>query len=284
MIQKRVSPLYVARPVKNGRAILDWARSQGLEPNVDDLHVTILYSRATVDWFKMGDSYAEELTIPRGGARSVERFGDAIVVRFGAGELGWRHQQMIEAGASSDFEDYKPHVTVVYDAPRDLDLSGIEPYTGEIVLGPEEFKELDLDRSGTMKNMNDGVSLQGKITKVDADERIAYGWFSVIEKDGKAVVDSQGDVIAEKTLTKAVHEFLVDSRAGKVMHGGRRVADVVESMVFSKDVQKALGIDLGLVGWFGAMKFRDDAVWERVKSGELKAFSIGGTAKMKEIA
>ena len=44
-----------------------------------------------------------------------------------------------------------------------------------------------------------------------------------------------------------------------------------------KDVQKALGIDLGKVGWFGAMRFRDDEVWAAVKSGKFRAFSIGGT-------
>lgn len=115
------------------------------------------------------------------------------------------------------------------------------------------------------------------ITKLDEEQRIAYGWFSVIEEAGRPVVDSQGDVITEATLVKAVHEFVLDSRAGKLMHQGRRVADIVESVVLTKDLQNALGIDVGRVGWFGAMKFRDDKVWDRVKNGELRAFSIGGT-------
>jgi hypothetical protein len=120
----------------------------------------------------------------------------------------------------------------------------------------------------------------GRIAKLDDEARVAYGWFSVIEdEDGRAVVDGQGDVIDERTLTKAAHEFVVDARAGKVMHKGRRVADLVESIVFTKDVQGALGIDLGIVGWFGAMKFRDNSAWARVKSGELAAFSIGGLGR-----
>lgn len=127
------------------------------------------------------------------------------------------------------------------------------------------------------------VKLSGKITKVDPDRRLAYGWFSVVEVSGDPVVDVQGDVIKAATLVDAVHKFMTDSRAGKVLHRGERVADVVESLVFTADVQKALGIDLGRVGWFGALKFRDGEVWDRVKSGELRAFSIGGVGKRAAI-
>jgi hypothetical protein len=46
--------------------------------------------------------------------------------------------------------------------------------------------------------------------------------------------------------------------------------------VLTKDLQAALGIDLGKVGAFGAMKFNDEATWADVKSGKFAAFSIGG--------
>ena len=127
------------------------------------------------------------------------------------------------------------------------------------------------------------IERTGEITKFDDEQRIAYGWFSVIEEDGEPVLDAHNHVISEETLTKAVHKFVVDSRAGKVMHRGKRVADIVETLVLSNDVQDALGIDLGKVGWFGAMKFRDEATWKLVKSGELPAFSIGGTATLVDI-
>lgn len=123
----------------------------------------------------------------------------------------------------------------------------------------------------------DGPCIQGEVVKLDKERRVAYGWFSVIEEDGEAIVDAQGDVIKEGVLLDAVHEFAVDSRAGRILHRGHRIADIVESIMLTKDVQDALGIDLGRVGWFGAMKFRDDETWARVKSGELQAFSIGGT-------
>lgn len=117
--------------------------------------------------------------------------------------------------------------------------------------------------------------------KVNEERRIAYGWFSVIEENGEPVIDVQGDVIKAETLLDAAHDYVQDSRAGRIMHKGRRVADIVESIVLTSDVQKALGVELPnkRVGWFGAMKFRDDETWKRVKSGELRAFSIGGVGQ-----
>ena len=123
----------------------------------------------------------------------------------------------------------------------------------------------------------------GTIEKLDSERRVAYGWATVIEKSGEPVVDSQGDMIDEATLLDMAHGFIADVRAGKVMHGGRRVADLVESMVFTTDLQKALGIDLGKVGWMIAMKVRDEATWEKVKSGQYPAFSIGGFGDRVEV-
>jgi len=121
------------------------------------------------------------------------------------------------------------------------------------------------------------------VLKVDTARRLVYGWFSVIEERGATVVDYDDDVIRAGALLDAAHEFLLESRAGKLMHRGKRVADLVESVVFTKDVQAALGIDLGVVGWFGAMKIRDDELWKRVLAGEFQAFSIGGVSRRREI-
>ena len=123
----------------------------------------------------------------------------------------------------------------------------------------------------------------GAIVKLDQEQRVVYGWASVIEEDGALVVDSQGDVIDEATLVKAAHEFVIDFRTGKVMHNGKKTGDLVESVVFTADLQKALGIDLKKIGWFVGFKVRDDAAWEQVKSGKLKAFSIGGVGNRREM-
>ena len=54
-----------------------------------------------------------------------------------------------------------------------------------------------------------------------------------------------------------------------------QVGEVVESIVFTQDLQKALGIDLGRVGWFIGMHVPDQAIWKQIRAGTMGAFSIG---------
>lgn len=120
--------------------------------------------------------------------------------------------------------------------------------------------------------------IQADIFKVEEDKKLVYGWASIIEENGKQLIDKQGDLIDEEELIKAAHEYMTEYREGHEMHEGEQVSKTVESMVFTKDVQKALGIDLGKVGWFIVQKVQDDEYWQRIKKGEIAAFSIGGTA------
>lgn len=121
-----------------------------------------------------------------------------------------------------------------------------------------------------------------EICKVDEEMRTVFGWASVIKEGSEIVVDTQGDMILESDLQKAVHEFVISERVGKAMHEGEKIAELVESLVFTEQLQKALGIDLKKVGWFIGMKILSEDVWKRVKAGELKAFSIGGSGTRVE--
>lgn len=121
------------------------------------------------------------------------------------------------------------------------------------------------------------------ITKTDAKKQIAYGWASVIEIDGEQVIDKQGDAIEEEELLKAVHAFVRNCRVAGEMHIKKGVGELVESIVFTKDLQDALGIKLKKVGWFVGFHVTDEAVWKRVESGELQEFSIGGRSHREEI-
>ena len=62
------------------------------------------------------------------------------------------------------------------------------------------------------------------------------------------------------------------------MHERMGVGRCVESMMFTKQKQDSLGIDLGLIGWWVGFKVDDVGVWKRIKAGELPEFSIGGKA------
>lgn len=145
--------LYVQRKLLNAAEVIDWAKGQGFETTLAaaDMHVTIAYSSQPVDWMKVGSSWSDDskgqLEIKPGGARIVEKLGDkgAVVLLFASSELCWRHEEIKRAGASFDFDEYQPHVTITYSAPAGLDLSKVEPYRGRLLFGPEIFEELDAD-------------------------------------------------------------------------------------------------------------------------------------------
>jgi HK97 family phage portal protein len=148
--EKAMTPrtLYVSRKLLNAKDFLAWAKAQGFKTTTpaDELHVTIAYSKAKIDWMLAGDDVfnEEELIVPAGGPRAVEKLGDkgAVVLMFSSSRLAWRHHEIREAGATWDFPEYQPHVTVTYDG-GDVDLSKIVPYRGELRFGPEIFAEVD---------------------------------------------------------------------------------------------------------------------------------------------
>lgn len=122
-----------------------------------------------------------------------------------------------------------------------------------------------------------------KIKKIDEEKRLAFGWFSIIEEAGEAVVDSEGDVIKAQDLEDAAYDFVLNARIAGENHLRKGVGHLVESMVFTKEKQETLGIDLGFIGWWGGFFISDDEVWKAVKSGEFEAFSIGGSGEREEI-
>lgn len=126
--------------------------------------------------------------------------------------------------------------------------------------------------------------LTATIRKLAPEGRLAYGWASASGGNGQPLVDLQGDSIAEAELVKAAHRFIADRRVARSMHKGEPIGEIVESAVLTSAVQQALGIDLGSVGWWIAVKLADEATWLRVQSGELTGFSLGGRAVRRPLA
>jgi hypothetical protein len=148
--QKSMQPrtLYVSRKLLNTKEFLAWAKSQGFKTTTpaDELHVTIAYSKTKIDWMLAGedDFNGSELVVSAGGPRAVEALGPrgAVVLMFASSALAWRFHEICEAGASWDFPEYQPHVTITYDGTG-VDLARVEPYRGELRFGPEIFAEVD---------------------------------------------------------------------------------------------------------------------------------------------
>lgn len=126
------------------------------------------------------------------------------------------------------------------------------------------------------------VSVDFDVYKAREDEQLVSGWANVaLDVDGNAPLDWQDDTIAPATLEKAAINFMMDYRGSGEMHQGDSVGTVVESIVLTKEKQKAIGIPEGTVpeGWFITVKVKDREVFQKVKDGTYKMFSIQGTAK-----
>lgn len=139
----------------------------------------------------------------------------------------------------------------------------------------------------------DRFSLAAEIVERNEEKRMAFGWASVAKTaDGRYLVDSYGDIIREADLEAAAYRFMLSSRRADSMHGreefaGKRaVGHVVEMVALTTEKQEAMGIPAGStpVGVWIGMKIEDNETWERVRSGDLKMFSIGGTAKRTHAA
>jgi cation transport regulator ChaB len=128
------------------------------------------------------------------------------------------------------------------------------------------------------------VELQAEVKKLDDELRVVWGWASVIEENGQVVIDKQGDVISEEELVSAAHDFMREARLAKAMHDGEGIGEVVESVVLTKELQKALGIEVNKVGWLIGMHVECNDAWAKFSDGTYAGFSIGGSAVREEIA
>lgn len=134
------------------------------------------------------------------------------------------------------------------------------------------------------KNKTDVVNLavDFAIAKSNDELGLVSGWANVsVNANGSIPMDWQDDVIPPDVLEKAAINFMKDFRESGVMHKGVSQGCVVESIVFTKDKQAALGIPEGCVpeGWFITVQITDPELRKAVKAGKYRMFSIQGLAK-----
>jgi len=92
-------------------------------------------------------------------------------------------------------------------------------------------------------------------------------------------IDSQGDWTKISTLQKAAREFMASDRMFDMNHKGHEYQfSVLESMVIDEDGIVKFSHELKKGAWLMTLRIDDDDVWQKIKSGELTGFSIGGSA------
>jgi len=139
--------------------------------------------------------------------------------------------------------------------------------------GPEVKKDFDK----IVDEFQTEIAFHMPITKVNKEKQLVTG--VVLEPN---VIDAQGDIISAEAIERAAHTFLARyNRATQLglLHEifGENGIELVESWIAPVDLK--LGSQRVKQGtWLMTNKIIDDALWKRVKSGDITGFSIGGTA------
>lgn len=212
--------LYVHRPLLNANELIDWANKQGFGSTLspDDMHVTVAFSKTAFDWSGLKEQ--NNKVHVTGGSRDVDHLGEkgAIVLHFDSSELHDRWQQIVDEGASWDYEDYHPHVSVTYDG-GDLDPADIEPYLGRLVFGPEIFRpfEEDWDKKITevpAKAKKRGVSTSETAMPVKYSESIT----------GEHIMNDSLASLLMKNIDLILEGFNIDEKGNLVETNKKKAA------------------------------------------------------------
>src|SRR5690606_37299305 len=117
-------------------------------------------------------------------------------------------------------------------------------------------------------------------------EKHESGWASVAKNaDGSLQLGWDGDIITAEALEKAAIDFMLKYRERSEMHKGEPIGTIVESIVFTEQKMKSMGIAEGTIpeGWFITVKIHDDEVFKKVVDGKYKMFSIQGKARRLKV-
>jgi len=136
------------------------------------------------------------------------------------------------------------------------------------------------------KSSEDILKGRYKIMKSDDEKMLAFGWASVsMRVDGELIEDWQNDIVEPEELEKAAYDYVLLYREGGEMHERGGAAILIESVVFTEEKMRVMGIPAGTlpVGWWIGFKVTDKEVWEKVKDGTYNMLSIEGEAERVEI-
>ena len=103
-----------------------WAEEQNFGPGssltkMDDYHCTIIYSRKTLDDDVQINRFVQyDCTPIHFSVFPYNENSKCLVLELKAHGLTKIHEDMIAAGATHDYPDFKPHITIALDVPSDF--------------------------------------------------------------------------------------------------------------------------------------------------------------------
>jgi hypothetical protein len=145
-------------------------------------------------------------------------------------------------------------------------------------------QEMDKPKDNKVIKEADGVEMEAgddlawtmPILKSSDEQRTVTG--VVLEPE---VTDSHGDIYSDAVIKEAAHNYMIEYQKMGIMHRDFRKSSkihIVESFIAPQPMK--LGNQHIQAGsWVMTVKVLDDDIWDDVKAGKLRAFSIGGIAR-----
>lgn len=120
-----------------------------------------------------------------------------------------------------------------------------------------------------------------RILKLDGARRRVYGIALIADE-----ADSQGDVVSDADLEDAGAKAVLNGCAVRIDHEGEAVGRLCASWPLTAEIAAALGIERpgGKSAWLVGLQVENDAVWDKVRTGDIgHALSVGGRGEREEI-
>lgn len=123
------------------KKLSEWIKDNNVIEPVEDLHITTTYSKVDP---KQEITPSEKNNIRLDHKEfSIATYGRALVIEVESKDLETIHKSAIDSGASYDYETYKPHITISYNAEANENIIPLLfPPDFDIVLSHEEVEPL----------------------------------------------------------------------------------------------------------------------------------------------
>lgn len=152
---------YGARPTKDtSESILDFMSDNKIPNPIakDLLHCTVIYSRVWCGANTLGDldphweGHFEAYNVWPTSPKPEQEPTSCLTLGFVCPEMHERHHSLRREGATHDFADFKPHMTLSYDVGTDYDHILLPHYLGPLRFHQEYSEPLNLEFVKTKVN------------------------------------------------------------------------------------------------------------------------------------
>ncbi len=149
-------------------------------------------------------------------------------------------------------------------------------------------------RENAKDNDNFKVESEFSIAKRNDEKMQVFGWALVSHEwaDGengqtvlKQLIDYQKDMLDQEEMERIAYNFVMKYRDGGDMHETSGESTCIESICMTVEKQQVMGIPPGIVpvGWWLGFQVHSYELWDKVKKGKRRAFSIEGTATRQRV-